>query len=111
MRAAPPPRLAGRPALCPRCVTVAAKPPTSPADPAAGGGLAGGVSSLLYGAASRVERGSATCLQCRGTGSVECSECHVRTCVQKRQGLGGGDGGGARAGEPRRLRDGRAISH
>jgi hypothetical protein len=34
-----------------------------------------GIGRLLYGAASRLERGASTCLQCKGTGTVDCKEC------------------------------------
>ena len=72
-------RLPGAPAssraLCPP--PARAKPP--PAAPApADDRLGGGVGSLLYGAASRIERGSATCLSCKGTGACSCPDCHVR---------------------------------
>ena len=34
-----------------------------------------GIGRLLYGAASRLERGASTCLSCKGTGTVDCAEC------------------------------------
>lgn len=34
-----------------------------------------GLGRLLYGAASRLERGASTCLNCKGTGAVDCAEC------------------------------------
>ena len=36
------------------------------------------INELLYGAASRLERGQATCRACKGTGTLECSTCQVR---------------------------------
>lgn len=34
-----------------------------------------GIGRLLYGAASRLERGTSTCLQCKGSGTVDCKDC------------------------------------
>jgi len=34
-----------------------------------------GIGRLLYGAASRLERGASTCLSCKGTGTIDCPAC------------------------------------
>ncbi|KAK9804874.1 hypothetical protein WJX72_009695 [[Myrmecia] bisecta] len=39
------------------------------------GFLAGLVNNLLYGAASRLERGPTTCIRCKGAGTQTCNVC------------------------------------
>lgn len=55
-----------------------------PTSSGSGSGKGGGnlfqnlIGSLLTGAASRLERGTTTCLVCRGTGTCTCPSCKVR---------------------------------
>jgi hypothetical protein len=41
------------------------------------------VKILLFGSASRVQRGTCSCLQCRGNGTNSCKECQVRLVTWK----------------------------
>ncbi|KAK9802009.1 hypothetical protein WJX73_010413 [Symbiochloris irregularis] len=41
-------------------------------------GLTDSMNQLLYGAASRLERGVTTCMQCQGTGTCDCPDCTGR---------------------------------
>ncbi|BDA49630.1 hypothetical protein COCOBI_14-2500 [Coccomyxa sp. Obi] len=42
------------------------------------------VSNLLFGAATSLERGDATCLSCRGTGALPCSACKGAGVMQQK---------------------------
>ncbi|KAL3146787.1 hypothetical protein ABBQ38_014769 [Trebouxia sp. C0009 RCD-2024] len=46
------------------------------------GYMTGLVNDLLYGAASRMERGQTTCIKCKGSGTLPCSECKGQGVVQ-----------------------------
>lgn len=49
-----------------------------------------GLGRLLYGAASRLERGASTCLNCKGTGAVDCAECGASGLTGRASPLKGG---------------------
>lgn len=55
--------------------------PTKPGEHS-GGFMGGIVNDLLYGAASRMERGQTTCIKCKGTGSCVCPNCKGQGVVQ-----------------------------
>ncbi|KAK9818723.1 hypothetical protein WJX74_003373 [Apatococcus lobatus] len=59
--------------------TAPSEPPEeTPAQQASGNFLSDGVNlvnDLLFGAASRLDRGMTTCVACRGTGTCNCSTC------------------------------------
>ncbi|DBA73251.1 TPA: hypothetical protein ACH3X1_011314 [Trebouxia sp. C0004] len=46
------------------------------------GYLSGIVNDLLYGAASRMERGQTTCIKCKGSGTCLCANCKGQGVVQ-----------------------------
>lgn len=46
------------------------------------GYMTGLVNDLLYGAASRMERGQTTCIKCKGSGTLPCSICKGQGVVQ-----------------------------
>ncbi|KAK9825371.1 hypothetical protein WJX81_005877 [Elliptochloris bilobata] len=48
-------------------------------------GLGGLVNELLYGAASSLDRGQATCRACKGTGTLECSACQGTGVLQPKK--------------------------
>lgn len=52
------------------------------ATPSAGQSFTGLVNDLLFGAASRMERGRTTCIQCKGSGTCTCINCRGQGIVK-----------------------------